>query len=373
MKIGFDAKRITHNSTGLGNYSRFVVNILSTFYPENSYYLYSPSKGKERLRGQIKAHSNIFFRYPLGIAKTLKSLWRSYGIISDLQKDRIEVFHGLSNELPFHLKKKNIKSVVTIHDLIFIRYPEFYKPIDRHIYTYKFKKACQNADVVIAISEMTKQDIIRFFKIPEKKIKVIYQGCDPSFSRKVTLQEKQSLKEKYHLPDKFILNVGSIESRKNLLLIIKALKYADYPVPLVVIGKPTPYIKQVEQYLQKNSLQSQVIFLHHVPFTDLPGIYQNASLFIYPSFFEGFGIPILEALASEVPVIAATGSCLEEAGGPGSIYINPRDEKQLAEKINEVLSNPELSQKMIETGKDYMQNFSAKTLSDQLMEVYMNL
>lgn len=371
MQIGFDAKRITHNSTGLGNYSRFVVNILSSFYPENSYYLYSPSEGHGHLRKQVKEVSNLFFRYPSGSG--LKAYWRSKGILKDLKKDHIEIFHGLSNELPWGLKKAGIKSIVTIHDVIFLRYPQFYKWIDRKIYTYKFRKACLDADKIIAISEMTKRDIMDFFHIDKKKIEVVYQGCDKSFGVLSSTEEKESIRRKYNLPDKFILNVGSIEERKNLLLLVKALQYVDKDISLIALGRPTSYSTQVKQYIQDNNLSSRVVFLHNIPFSELPTIYQCASLFVYPSFFEGFGIPILEALTSGVPVIGATGSCLEEAGGPGSLYVNPTDEKELAEKIQLVLSSSDLSQQMINAGKKYIRNFSDQVLAKRLMEIYQEL
>lgn len=371
MQIGFDAKRITHNSTGLGNYSRFIVNILSSFYPENSYYLYSPSEGREHLRKQVKEASNLAFRYPSG--SVLKAYWRSKGVLKDLKKDHIEIFHGLSNELPWGLKKAGIKSIVTIHDVIFLRYPRFYKWIDRKIYTYKFRKACLDADKVIAISEMTKRDIMDFFHIDEKKIEVVYQGCDKSFGVLSSTEKKESIRKKYNLPDKFILNVGSIEERKNLLLLVKALQYVDKDISLIAVGRPTSYSTQVKQYIEDNNLSDRVVFLHNIPFSELPTIYQCASLFVYPSFFEGFGIPILEALTSGVPVIGATGSCLEEAGGPGSMYVNPTDEKELAKKIQLVFSSSSLAQQMINAGKEYIDNFSDEVLAKRLIKIYQEL
>ena len=161
MIIGYEAKRIYHNKTGLGNYSRDLVRILASYYPENRYFLYNPKKNKEAL----------FTTNSLGIIEKLPStsfykkfynVWRQIGIVSDLKLDNTEIFHGLSGEIPSGLKKANIKSVVTIHDLIFMRYPNLYSYFDRKIHFYKFKKSAQNADLVIAISEQTKADIITY-------------------------------------------------------------------------------------------------------------------------------------------------------------------------------------------------------------------
>ena len=157
MNIGYEAKRIFHNKTGLGNYSRDLVRVLALYYPENSYFLYNPKKNKEAL---FKTNSlGIIEKLPsTSFYKKFYNLWRQKGIINDLKIDGIEIFHGLSGEIPLGLRKKNIKSVVTIHDLIFLRYPKLYSFFDRKIHYYKFKKSAQNANLVIAISKQTKDD-----------------------------------------------------------------------------------------------------------------------------------------------------------------------------------------------------------------------
>lgn len=373
MKIAFDAKRITHNSTGLGNYGRYIVDILSDYYPENTYDLYSPDKGKDHLRNKLREKDNINYHYPGPIDSLLKSAWRSYGIIKDLKKSSPDIYHGLSNELPAGLGKADIRSVVTIHDLIFIRYPQFYKRIDRTIYNHKFRKACEQANRVIAISDMTRLDIIKTYNIPEEKIDVVYQGCAPLFLKQVSQEQKDSIRVKYNLPSNYILSVGSIEQRKNLLLIVRALHQLGRDIHLIAIGKRTPYTETVEEYIKDNNMQQQVSILNNVPFEDLPGFYQMADLFIYPSFFEGFGIPIIEALHSNVPVIAATGSCLEEAGGPDSLYVEANDVNDLSEKIDWVLSIPAQADLMRNAGKEYVKRFTDQQIAGDLMKVYKNV
>lgn len=374
MRIGFDAKRAVANNTGLGNYSRYIIEILSEQFPDNEYLLYAPKrKDNPRLKA-IMSRNNIRFVYPESrLHKLFSSLWRTRNIVSDLTKDNIDIFHGLSNEIPVGIRKTKIRSVVSIHDLIFLRYPHLYKPADRKIYRSKFLYACKNCDTVIAISECTKRDIISFFEIPADKIKVVYQGCDDSFSVKYLDEEKKKVKEKYDLPDRFLLNVGSIEERKNVLLAVKALRDTDPAIHLVAVGKYTPYVLTVKKYAEENGLEDRVRFLHDVSFIDLPKFYQLSELFLYPSFFEGFGIPIIEALNSEVPVIAATGSCLEEAGGPNSLYVDPNDAKALAENIRLVLNNADLRNTMIAAGKAYAEKFTPPPLAADLMQIYSDL
>ena len=372
MNIGFDAKRITHNKTGLGNYSRFLVKILSAYYPDNCYHLYTPGHGYFSAEALLK--QNVLLKFPHRFFhKMFKSLWRSKYIIKDLKDDQISLFHGLSNELPVGIEKSGIPSVVTIHDLIFIRYPQFYKHIDRKIYYSKFKQACEKSDKIIAVSEMTKKDIVSFFAIPEDKIDVIYQGCNPIFHDKMAEEKPANIHEKYNLPKEFILNVGSIESRKNVLLIVQALKKTKSEIPLIIIGHRTAYADQVDQYIHENNLSDRVRMLSGVETEELPAFYRSASLFIYPSFFEGFGIPIIEALHSGTPVIAATGSCLEEAGGMSSIYVDPSDDTQLAYEIDRVLSDNSLRSKMVADGKVYVKNFDDEVIAAQVMALYKSL
>ena len=373
MKLAFDAKRITHNGTGLGNYSRFIVNALADRFPNNSYHLYSPDKGKDYLRALVPEGENVMYHYPEStpLGALSKDWWRTYGIVRDLKSEMPDVYHGLSNELPFGLAKAGIPSVVTIHDLIFVRYPQFYKPIDRAIYNFKFRRACRIADKVVAVSEMTKKDIIHIYNVPEEKIEVVYQGCNASFAQPIEQDKLWEVKHRYHLPEVFVLNVGSIEARKNLLFIVKALKGKD--IPLVAIGKRTPYADVVEQYVRENNMEGQVTLLSNIPHEDLPAIYRLASLFVYPSLFEGFGIPILEALNSGTPVIAATGSCLEEAGGPDSVYVNPEDVNDLSEKINWILTTPTQSEHMREAGREYARRFLDGAIAQDMMDIYRRI
>lgn len=375
MRVGFDAKRAAQNKTGLGNYSRFVIEGLSQYYPDNDYLLYVPKKRRNSMLGQLAHQSNCHVTYPDSYLWTkLSSLWRVCAINSQLKSDRLDLFHGLSNELPLHIDKiAGLKTIVTIHDLIFLRYPEFYKPIDRKIYTYKFKEAATIADKVIAVSECTKRDLVDYFSIPQEKIEVLYQGCDKSFQNEVAAADKEAVRQRYALPKEYLLYVGSIEDRKNLMLIVQAMTQCSCQLPLVVVGKRTPYTDEVQHFIDTNNLNKRVIMLHDASFKDFPALYQMASIFIYPSFFEGFGIPILEALCSKVPVIAAVGSCLEEAGGEGSIYVDPNNSTQLAQAIDRVMGDESLRHNMVAKGLEHAAKFDHAVLTQQMMQLYQRV
>jgi glycosyltransferase involved in cell wall biosynthesis len=370
MNIGYEAKRIFHNKTGLGNYSRDLVNILEAQHPENNYFLYNLKQGKEKL---FEANNvAVFEKNPKTYwSKKFKNIWRQKWILDDLIEDKIDIFHGLSGELPSGLKQKNIKSVVTIHDLIFMRYPEFYSFFDRKIHYYKFKKAAQQADGIIAISEQTKTDIVNFLGISPSKIKVIYQGCNAVFKENYSDSEKQEVATKYNIPQKFILNVGTIEARKNVFSIVKAIK--DIDTHLVIIGGETKYTIEVKKYISDHKMEKKVTFLKDLNKRELAIVYQLATVFVYPSVFEGFGIPILEALYSKTPVITTNSGVFPEAAGPDSIYVNPTNIQEISSKIQLLLDNEILRKEISEKGYTFVQKFNDKTIAETVMNLYKSL
>lgn len=386
MNIGFDAKRAAQNRTGLGNYSRFVIRILSEKFAGNQYHLYTPKPHRMPYLQEIPTLKHLFLHFPpQGIWSRIRSLWRVWGITKDIQKDGIQIFHGLSNELPLNIGTpeqrkmkaggKGCKYIVTLHDLIFIHTPQYYHWIDRQIYNFKFRRACRCADRVIAVSEYTKQEIMHYYHTPESKIDVVYQGCDPVFSQEIEEGKLQEVKARYQLPDKFVLYVGSIEERKNLMLVAKAMAELNRraAIHVVAVGRRTAYVDQIQDFLKAQGIDHLFHFYHQVPYADLPSFYKWASTFAYPSRIEGFGIPLLEAISSGVPAIGCTGSCLEEAGGPDSIYVNPDDAKGMADAILRTCTDEPLRQHMISEGKKYALNFSDEKLSHDLMKVYESL
>ena len=379
MNIGFDAKRAYHNGTGLGHYSRTLLHSLSEYYPEHQYYLFNPkSPCSFEVRGE-----NIHEILPNGfLNKTFSSAWRSSWVKNDLQKLKIDLYHGLSHEIPVGIKKTGIKSVVTIHDLIHERYPEQYNAIDVKIYNKKFRYACEHADRVIAISEQTKRDIIEFYKTPEEKISVCYQSCNPAFAKTVSEEEKNKVKQKYELPEQFFLSVGSIIERKNLLSICKAmfLLRNELGIPLVVIGEGGKYKQQVKDFIKQNGIENRIIFLSESPSAksfksfqsaiDFPAIYQLATAMLYPSFFEGFGIPVLEALWSRLPVITSNISCLPEAGGDGAYYVNPVSAEEIAAGMKKIYCDKQFAGALVEKGWQQAQNFSLQKSAASVIDVY---
>lgn len=371
MRIGFDAKRAFFNRSGLGNYSRNMIGYLTNLYPGHEYFLFTP-KANNSFTFEKDTTAQIIFPKNKFL-KAFPSYWRTYALTNELQKFHIDIYHGLSNEIPKNIHKTPVKTVVTIHDLIFLRFPELYKPIDRLIYKKKFRYACQHADKIIAISEQTKEDIIKFFDIDKDTITVVYQGCNPIFYSPVSIEKKEKIRRQFNLPEHFILSVGTLEERKNTLNILKALHKHNIEIPLVLAGKFTPYVNKIKDYMQRHQIQRRVILLDDIDPETLPALYQMSEIFVYPSIFEGFGIPIIEALNSGTPVITTKDGCFKEAGGPDSIYVDTNNIDALAEAIKNVLTNRGLKEKMIEKGYQYALNFREEKITHDLMEVYMQV
>lgn len=372
MTIAFDAKRITNNATGLGNYSRFVLQTLTDFRPENRYLLCSPSVGNPELYKDLVKHRSVRLLTPhRALAWAGGNLWRNFSISGICREEGVDLYHGLSNELPIGLyRSKRVRTVVTIHDLAFIRYPQFYKAIDRLLYRKKYGASARHADHVIAVSEQTRRDVIDIFGVEEERVTTVYQGCSEAFAS-VTPHEVQLARETLQLPRRYILFVGSIEERKNLALIVEALaSLQDKDIHLVAIGRKTPYVQTVIERARRLGVLSRLHLLHGVSSLLLPGAYAGAQVFVYPSRFEGFGIPLIEALNAGVPVIGATGSCLEEAGGPTSLYTDPSDATMLSSLIDRVLIDISLRRKMIDEGRQYVERFAPKRLAKDLSSVY---
>lgn len=369
MKIAFDAKRAFLNKSGLGNYSRSTIKSLIQNYSEE-YFLYTPRSNEGSFLDFISHQKNIHIIEPQSfLHKQIPSLWRTFEITNQLNSAGIEVYHGLSNELPRNISKFKGKKIVTVHDLIYLRFPELYPVVDRQVYDNKCKRSCMKADVVVAVSEQTKKDLIEFYRIPEQKIKVVYQSCAEVFYRESSTSELNEIKEKYKLPDEFLLSVGTIEERKNLITILKAMLLVEH-IKLVVVGKKRAYFKEVNEFILKNKLSERVLILDNVETSELPAMYRLAKIFIYPSLFEGFGIPVLEAITCKTPIIASGSSSLPEAGGSSSLYIDATNHFELADLIRNLIQSQSLRMNVIEKGYEHSKKFRPEAIAKAMMKIY---
>lgn len=373
MRLGFDAKRALNNSTGLGNHARILLNAMMRDFPENEYHLFSP-KAKDEFFHQL--HGDFKIDFPQTKWQQIANpLWRSFSIKNDLLRNRIDVYHGLSNEIPFGIHKTGIASVVTIHDLIFLKHKEQYPWIDRRFYEGKTRYAAKHADRIIAVSEETKRDLIELYGAKEKKITVIYPSVERNFQTTDHRPQTTEIQNKYRLPSKYILNVGSFFPRKNQKTLIEAFDRIKNKVEenLVLVGSSGTQKEEIQQLIVSKNLSDRVHIITNVTNEDLPAVYRNASVFVFPSLFEGFGAPVLEALFSKVPVIATKGNAIEEAAGKNSLLINPLSIEEIADALLQVLSNEALRNKMVYEGYQHAQTMTDAEFAGKTMKVYQSL
>lgn len=370
-KIGFEAKRALHNFRGLGNYSRRIVEGMLRYYPHNEYYLFSPTPKDARALKWLQDHPELKLVTPSGSWKLAPTLWRSVWLGKVASEYKLDLFHGLSHELPpFGLK---CPQIVTIHDLIYLRYPEFFPAIDRMVYDRKFRGACERATKIVAICEQTKRDLIEFFKTPEAKIEVAYQSVDPRYGEILSDEFLASKKIKYQIERPYFFFVGALEERKNVTTLISAFASISEQVPydLVIVGRGNAeYEKKLRSLISENNLSKRVHLLNHIPDSDLPALYQAADVMCFPSFFEGFGLPIVESLMGRTPVITSKGSCFPESGGESTWYIDPNSKTDLAQAMKILAGDEKRRDQMAKEGHEFVQKFQLSETSKRLKEIY---
>lgn len=372
MHIGFDAKRFFHNVTGLGNYSRSTILGLAKCFPEHRYFLYAARVSGKDCTTAAKQGFAVQKASPAGNA--FPALWRSFALPSAARRDRLDIFHGLSHELPFTSFPATTRTVVSVHDLLFLTHPHRYPRVDRTLYALKYRASCRRADLVVAISEHTAEEVRKYFGIPTGRIRVAYQSCDPAFAVRVDEARLQQLRRTYGLSGEYILFVGSLIPRKGVDTLLRALAALPSSIrpELAVVGAG-PQEKDLRRHADALGLAAEAHFLGRVPPADLPGLYQMAHVFAYPSEAEGFGIPILEALYSRVPVVTSTGSCFREAGGDAALYAPPGDVPALTQALERVVTDEPLRRDMVEKGAAHAGNFHIEKTSARLMDIYKEL
>jgi glycosyltransferase involved in cell wall biosynthesis len=285
----------------------------------------------------------------------------------------VDVFHT-TNHLLAHFGQA--RTVFTLHDLIFLRYPQYHLPYNRWYLTWAMPRFLRAANVIVTPSECSKRDAIEFYGLPEEKIKMIHEAPAPIFQPVTDPAALNRVRQKYHLPPKFILHVATIEPRKNLSRLLEAFGslLGDWPeLKLVLVGKKGWLYESFFQKLQTLGLQECVILPGYVDEGDLPSFYQLAELFVFPSLYEGFGLGPLEAMACGVPVLSSNSSSLPEVVGEAGIMFDPTDTAALVAALRRVLSDDELRADLRQRALVQAKKFSWQKTVDELELIYWGL
>jgi len=372
MRICIDASPAVHHRAGLGRYAQELATALLDIDSENDYVAFYNRPSDAHVDPPLDRLPHLTTNLP---AKP----WRMSALVAHfarISQDRlfpgIDLFHATDHLLP---RLTRLKSVFTLHDLVFRFYPHTHKPLNRWFLTLMMPRFLKAADAVIAVSESTKRDAIRIYGIDEGKVTVIYEGVSQHF-RRASPEAISAARHKYSLPDQFLLSVGTIEPRKNLTSLLEAyhtLKSEGLPLGLVIVGKKGWLYSGFFNRMHELGLDSAVAFPGFVPDEDLPALYSAADLFVFPSLYEGFGLPVLESLACGTPVVASNASSLPEVAGEAAILVDPRSVEALVRAVKDVLGNRELREDLRERGPKQAARFNWQRAARETLAVYTSL
>jgi glycosyltransferase involved in cell wall biosynthesis len=373
MRIGIDARSVLKQRTGVGNYTFNLIRHLSRLDQENQYVLfYSHHRNVRSAIPRIENPNfqSRFVRFP---NKLLNFLWGTVRMPKiDWLVGKVDLYHSPNYTLNILARGK---SLMTIHDLSFLAYRQFSLASGRWHYAFKIKNYAERVDAIAADSESTKGEIIKYLKIPEEKIFVIHLACSESFRPLSRSDRTQAIMEKYGIKGDFILHVGTLEPRKNLKGLILAYdrSRARGDFLLVLAGGKGWKYKHIFRLVKRLKLEDRVVFCGYVPDSDLPELYNRASLFVYPSFYEGFGFPPLEAMACGTPVIVSKTTSLPEVVGAAGIYVDPSDPEQISFSMDTVLSDAGLLQDLRRRGLKRAGLFSWEKTARETLRLYGQL
>lgn len=340
IKIGMDISQLAHQG-GVATYTKNLAEKLSDVSDIKMVYFYSSLR--RPYKGKLKSVRS--YRLPPALFELLFNRWRSIGIEKFI--GRVDIFHSSDWTQP----KSKAKKVTTYHDVVPLKYPQWSHPKIVAVHKRRLKLVEEEIDMVIAVSESTKRDLLKISKIPESKITVIYEG--PTIPDSIRLQGetleagRERFREKYQLPEKFVLAIGGVGEKRNLVRVKEACK--DYN--LVIAGQTLPWLSVEELGL----------------------LYTSAQVLLYPSLYEGFGLPILDAFVAGLPVITSKISSMLEVGGEAVMYVNPYDAEDIKKKIRLVINDQELRKALTKKGFARVKQFSWEKTARETAKVYRRL
>ncbi|MCG9966624.1 glycosyltransferase family 4 protein [Pelotomaculum terephthalicicum JT] len=374
MRIGINALQLTARNSGIGQY---IYNMISSLISLNinEYYLYlSRGNARPEWLGQrgVDIKEIPFCKEQV----ILRNLYELFYLGQDLSRDDLSVYWSPDTKIPL-LIPKNIPFVVTVHDLAIIKEPETYK-YSRVVYWRRlFQHAIQKSSYVVAISQTTRNDLIELMDVSPEKIKVVYNGVSAQFKPVENTNILMRVAKKYCLPEKFLLFVGLFSPRKNIAGILRAFSILknEYQIPhrLVMVGEKGWRYRADLELVQSFGLEKQVFFPGFVEDEDLPAVYNLADVFVFPSLYEGFGLPVLEAMACGIPVVTSNISALPEVVGKAGILVNPHEPEEIATGIHRLISNKKLSSELAKAGLKRSRHFLWENAARELLKVFREI
>lgn len=374
MRIGFDMRPFLKEETGVGIYFKNLLFHLAQIDSSNEYYLFSSSL-KDRFPPQkippfVKKHFRDF-RFPV---KMMNFFWNrlSWPPIDRFFRAELDLAHSAT---PLILPTKG-KKVVTVYDLFFMDFPHKTDRETRRGFVNKIKASLLKTDRIVAISHFTRNELLERFAAEEKKVKVIYPGMDPRLNADISSGEMEDVRERYSLPSSFILFVGAIEPRKNLSNLVEALRIIHRKhdeIPLLIVGRPGSDSGNLVKKIEKEKLEAWIKIMGYLPDKEVRIFYRQASVLALPSLCEGFGFPLLEAMASNLPIAASQAPAIPEIAQDAALYFNPENPEDMAEKIILVLKDENVRQNLIAEGKKRVLDFDWRKTAQETLNFYKDV
>ncbi len=373
MKINLELQPCLKNKSGIGIYTYELAKLLqgkdNIELSGNIFNFLNRNDISKDIEG-LNMNINLCTLFPYGV---YRRVWNKVHInYNKLFNSHDELYHFFNFIVPPNITGKVI---TTIHDMTYILYPETMDKKNLKRITNDIDYSVNRSDKIITVSESSKNDIIKYLNVQPSKIEIVYNGVDyERFNKFYATEEKEEVKKKYSLPEKYILYMGTLEPRKNIESIVEGFyilkqKYRD-DIKLVIAGKKGWLFESIFNLVEQLKLTEDIIFTDYVDEKDKPLIYNMAEIFVFPSLYEGFGIPVLEAMASEVPVITSNVSSLPEVAGDAALLVAPKDKESIAEQMHKILSNENLRKELVHKGKIQCRKFTWQDSADRLYEIY---
>ena len=368
MTVYVDISAAVHHRAGLGRYAESLVNALAPLLPDELTFFYNKEHGIEQLDNLAYLP---YYTVNLGYKPWRMLVWLAQ--LAHIPFNKLvpdaKLFHATEHLL---MPLRDVPTILTIHDLIFQKMPEHHKPLNRWYLNLALPLFARRADHIIVVSEATRTDVIKAYGIREEKISVIPEAAAPRFKPQ-PIEVIVAVKQRYHLPENYLLYVGTIEPRKNLLRLLKVWeklhKKAEVP-PLVIVGSRGWLSEDFFTALEKSPVRKGAILTGYVDDEDLPGLYAGATAFTFPSLYEGFGLPPLEAMACGTPVVCSNTSSLPEVVGEAALLCDPTDEMALTDALMRISSNANLQDILRERGLQQAAKFSWERTAKETLAVY---
>ncbi len=370
MRIAINSLSLSKTKVGMGKYIAEIINNAPKSDPYNIYFIYVSEENKKYFN---LSQENIrpVLVHKIWTRGLMRIIWEQLLLPFSLYWNKINIYHAPGFVLPIFKVNKKTKYIVTIADMTFFSHPEYHVYWKRKYFKYMIPISIKKADQVIAISENTKQDILQMIPVDKNKIVVTYLGYDAHFSRQNKLKKNPVLK-KYIINFPYILFVGMLEPRKNIPSLIKAFAAIKEKKShkLVIVGKKGWMYGEIFTLIQKLKIEEQVIFTGYLHDEDLPSLYSAATCFVYPSFYEGFGIPIIEAMACGCAVITSNNSSMKEIAGEAAILVDPYNVKEIQNAIELLIADKAIKRKKEKEGITQAKKFTWEKMILQTKEVY---